>query len=358
MVINPSIELMILLLKYHNAKYFHVKLFHVLLVWLTLLLIITNFAIQFDCIFSDNSTLMDEMTDDSRTAHSDSYQKNSNAETAKKDSHKRRYIRHSNLVKKRQFNTKKLISEQKKFAVNHGTEFIDKEVVIVKERSLKPPCDKSCRFKCSFKIQESFRQEMFKKFWALGSHYKQWNYLSKILKIKTLESNSNSEKSISENSVTEMERDLVNLPVSNTSFSSVDSHGNSSSIQIGTKAVKRQHSIHYFFNINNTEIKVCKTMFLATFDISDSYIKTISKKTGSNNLDISPDKRGKHAKRGNIIPLETKTSVIEHMNIFPRVESHYLRQRTQREFSDENLSVHKMWELYKLWVVETHPNLN
>ena len=39
--------------------------------------------------------------------------------------------------------------------------------------------------------------------------------------------------------------------------------------------------------------------------------------------------------------------VINHINRFPRVESHYCRKDTKREYLDPKLSIAKMYELYK-----------
>lgn len=111
---------------------------------------------------------------------------------------------------------------------------------------------------------------------------------------------------------------------------------------------KPRSSVTYCFFVNNKTVKVCKTTFLNTFAISDSWIKTILKKT-SKGPDVSPDKRGRHNKRANAISRETIDSIKEHINSFPRVESHYLRKYTRREYLEENLNIHQMYTLYKEW---------
>ena len=41
-----------------------------------------------------------------------------------------------------------------------------------------------------------------------------------------------------------------------------------------------------------------------------------------------------------------------HINQFPRVESHYLREQTERGYIEEGLTIGKMYELYKSWCRE------
>lgn len=77
----------------------------------------------------------------------------------------------------------------------------------------------------------------------------------------------------------------------------------------------------------------------------------------SEGCDISPDKRGRHHYRPTAMSSETENSVIEHINLYPRVESHYLRARTKREYLEEGLTIQKMFDSYKPWVEVKKPDL-
>ncbi|CAH1634675.1 unnamed protein product [Spodoptera littoralis] len=50
----------------------------------------------------------------------------------------------------------------------------------------------------------------------------------------------------------------------------------------------------------------------------------------------------------------TKESVMAHINIFPAVESHYVRKDIKRLYLSEHLNISKMYRLYELWFPNQH----
>ena len=90
-------------------------------------------------------------------------------------------------------------------------------------------------------------------------------------------------------------------------------------------------------------MKVCKKMLLVTLDITDRVVFTaVGKKTEIGTCGI--EKRGKHTGRGK----ESETDKIrQHINIsFPRMDSHYARKDSKREYLNRSLNLHKIYELY------------
>lgn len=288
-----------------------------------------------------------------------SLQLSSNLYVGEETKRTRKYTLNANLTRKRSTNTDKWISVQKKRARNEGRELKDNDgSVLVQPRSMKRPCDKSCRLKCMTRVNENDRQDLFNKFWALKDHYRQWNYLYNLLTIKR---KPNSCKISDEVSATSINSTATSNPnISQGTADSSISNGIESSSKITSDSndpvnvtKKKRNAVTYSLIINQKSVKVCRTLFLSTFGITDSWLKTILRKS-KNGLDISPDKRGKHSNRGNATSQETLASVQEHINSFPRVKSHFLRKRTNREFLEETLTVHKMHELYKLWFEEKY----
>ena len=96
-------------------------------------------------------------------------------------------------------------------------------------------------------------------------------------------------------------------------------------------------------------------MFLTTFGISNFWLTTIFKKIKRNNC-ISTDRRGKHGNCGNKISVQTTTSITDHINSFPRVESHYVRKKTNKEYLEENWSISSMHNAYKKWLTDNKIN--
>nr|CAI5838337.1 unnamed protein product [Callosobruchus analis] len=56
---------------------------------------------------------------------------------------------------------------------------------------------------------------------------------------------------------------------------------------------KRRHTNKYTFEVNGTQITVCKKFFLSTLCISQQSVDTAIKKKREGGI-VSPDKRGRH----------------------------------------------------------------
>ena len=65
---------------------------------------------------------------------------------------------------------------------------------------------------------------------------------------------------------------------------------------------------------------------------------------------ITSDMRGKHTTRSNKILAAVDNSIHEHINLFPKVESHYCRQSSSKDYLEENLNISKMYSLYVEWM--------
>lgn len=85
--------------------------------------------------------------------------------------------------------------------------------------------------------------------------------------------------------------------------------------QVGSVNSRRQCSRKYFLPIpnNNTEIQVCKTMFLRTFSISEKVVQTVSLKL-QNSPAFMADRRGKHTSRPARISDEVKKCINDHIS--------------------------------------------
>lgn len=66
------------------------------------------------------------------------------------------------------------------------------------------------------------------------------------------------------------------------------------------------------------------------------------------------DERGIHKNRPHAITDNTKQQIREHINSFPRQESHYSRNKTKNEFLCPDLNLAKMFRLFQ----EKFPNIN
>lgn len=81
-------------------------------------------------------------------------------------------------------------------------------------------------------------------------------------------------------------------------------------------------------------------------------VKTVANKSFKKGQTVvENDKRGR-VTRNSRLPTEVKQYVREHINSVQRVESHYTRQNSAREFLPSSLNITRMYELYKIYCSE------
>lgn len=173
----------------------------------------------------------------------------------------------------------------------------------VPARKIGPTCGEKCRLKCSSKINETSRQEIFKNYWNLGDIAKQRQFIIRhAIDIKPKYRYSSTQ----------------NFRKLNTAF---------------------------HFVVNDVKIRVCKTFFKNTLAINDRPIATaLSKKTECGF--IQEELRGKHGKQ-RTVDSEIYEGVKNFINAIPRVESHYLRAQTSREYIQCDKSLADLCRDYK-----------
>lgn len=108
---------------------------------------------------------------------------------------------------------------------------------------------------------------------------------------------------------------------------------------------RKQQSRKFYLTVDSKRVQVCKSFFLKTLNIGKKVIECALKRKFHGSFD-GTDQRGKH-------PPANKTNdaaiqyIKHHIESFPRVESHYTRKTTSRQFLSQGLSIRKMYELYK-----------
>lgn len=190
--------------------------------------------------------------------------------------------------KKKKCDEGKWIRNVRKLNRNTGVAHLNSRKNPVAERKMLEPCKESCIFKCGMKINEAERLNIFNRFWKLGDLQNQRSFILKCLSA---------------------------IPHTITSSSSV----------------QRKPNQAFHFEVNDIKVRVCKVFFTHTLGISDRVVRTVINKTNDGFLEA--EKRGKHGKQKKIDE-SIKEGIIKHINSIPRIESHYLRAQTTREFID------------------------
>lgn len=124
----------------------------------------------------------------------------------------------------------------------------------------------------------------------------------------------------------------------------------------GNATPKRKVCRKYFFEVvregKETVVPVCKVMFMNTLAIWDGVIDSAWAHINQETKTPTPDKRGKHKNRSKKTTEAQKETTRNHINSYPRIPSHYVRSRIQREYVENGLSIAKMFRQYKQWCID------
>lgn len=107
---------------------------------------------------------------------------------------------------------------------------------------------------------------------------------------------------------------------------------------------RRAYSIKYHLPKDTDRIRVCKQYYLSTLDISSKRIEYFYKRQGVEEVRFE-DRRGGHSKKR--VHERDRKRIQDHIDMFPRVPSHYCRATTTKEYLEANLTISKMYRMYR-----------
>jgi hypothetical protein len=261
------------------------------------------------CESSDSKSSSESDASTSSSSDTENDSKNVEARTSEKDATQSKSNTDEealpNKGKKRMSTPITWYAKKVKLLRNSGQEYVSvgKSRKTVEARKVGPPCSDKCRFKCSEKIPNEERHQLFKAFYALADLHKQREFVAR--------------------------HTTVIIPKYRYSC---------------TNNLRKLNSA-FFFEVNGQRIRVCKTFFSNTLDFKERSIRTVlAKKTDTGFLE--EEKRGKHGKQPTVDP-EIKESVRSFIRNIPRIESHYLRAQTTREFIESGKNLSDLYRDYK-----------
>lgn len=189
---------------------------------------------------------------------------------------------------------------------NSGEEYTTLKGKLVPAKTLKNPCN--CKKKCFEKIDELDRQAIFADFYSLTKEGK-----DQFLACNVKEENKQRQRLRRENSP--------------------DS--------------RRKFTRKYSLTKGGGYVEVCQTMFLNTLDVTLKKVRKIVEKKRTSESGVCPeDKRGKHGQQPRISD-DDKNFIREQIKRFPAYDSHYSRSHTIKKYLSPDLSISKMYKLYK-----------
>lgn len=178
---------------------------------------------------------------------------------------------------------------------------------IVPERKMKQPCNEKCKLGCSTKFTEMDRKKLFDEYWQLGDVQKHWTYLSNC------------------------------MTVIKPKYRYVREGGTRN---------KREYNNAFSFNLHDEKVRVCKLFFKNTLGITDRPIRTVMfKRNKVAGTILAPDYRGKHSNHPKVDE-SIRSAIKAHIESIPKIESHYTRANTSKEFIDGSRSIAEIHKDY------------
>ncbi|XP_072379979.1 uncharacterized protein [Diabrotica undecimpunctata] len=108
---------------------------------------------------------------------------------------------------------------------------------------------------------------------------------------------------------------------------------------------RRKHSFTYHLLLpGGSEIRVCLKTFCSTFAVTPRRVQLLGEKILDGKMDMSEKRRGT---RQNIFKTVWTNKIIEHIESFPKIESHYARAKTpDKLFLSPDLNVSRMYRAF------------
>ena len=173
---------------------------------------------------------------------------------------------------------------------------------------MREPCSQKCKLKCAEKFSYEQRKKIFDKYWALTDLEAQRSFLfNNMTKVTT-------------------KHDTRHRPR------------------------RDNHAFH--FTVEQQKIRVCKFFFKNTLSINDRPIRTVISKSEGDGF-LQPDCWGKHGHHKQV-DITVKESVRRFIGTIPRVESHYLRAQTTREYIEGGRSLADIYRDYQQQCMENN----
>lgn len=204
-------------------------------------------------------------------------------------------------TKTKKTDIRKLNQFKKNTGKQYTTQVLKK---IVPERKIGPSCQIfNCKRSC-YRFSDEIRENIFQSYWDQGNLQSQREFIVRHVKKE---------------------------PVKR---------------QTAGPESRRQATLQYFFPFQNQSLQVCQMFFLNTLGISFRTVRTSLKKvtvTGT----IEKDKRG--GRRESLIENDSiiRKMIEQHIERFPKVESHYCRENSSREYLHCDLTLPKMYHMFK-----------
>nr|CAH7750558.1 unnamed protein product [Callosobruchus chinensis] len=108
---------------------------------------------------------------------------------------------------------------------------------------------------------------------------------------------------------------------------------------------RKKYRLDYCLPFFGKKLPVCKVFFLNTLVISEKFMRTAVKKLQTTGV-VEKERRGGRPRVQLERDEKIRQNISNHINLFPKVESHYCRKSTTKEYLHSDLSIPKMYSMY------------
>lgn len=189
----------------------------------------------------------------------------------------------------------------------NGLPYLSKKGHLMPSKKPKPiKCYIKCRYQCQNHFSEDDRVQICETYWKIGDFKAQKQFLLQKVVAQPLKTK-----------------------------------------KVGIPSEKNRAATYaYYFDKNDNKIRVCKDFFLKTENISNGPVNEALRYKDEFGNYTGKDGRGSRVPI-NKTSTESEQKVVDHINTFPRLESHYCRKKLKRQYLDSKLTIAKMYRLYK-----------
>ena len=176
---------------------------------------------------------------------------------------------------------------------------------LVQGRQIKMPCDDRCKLKCSIMFTDQDRAAIFKKYWDFADISKQRAFIATLMQ--------------------EISPKYTYHKLNND----------------GKR--RRSNNNAFFFIKDDKKVRVCKIFFISTLGITNRCIRSVITKRKEGTFE---DKRGKHGNQ-KLVAEDIKNDIRTHIASIPKIESHYTRAHSEREYIEGGKTIVDLYRDYK-----------
>lgn len=211
--------------------------------------------------------------------------------------------------RKRKRNTQGWKRNVRQLSRANGKEYVSRKGKLVAGKKPCGGCEEGCRFKCGVMISEDKQVQLCNEYYSLQDIQCKSQFLCSAV----------TEVAVRRRSIDAATGEAV--------------------------STKRKKSREYYLMSDDDRMRVCRNFFCSTLAISIKIVNRALKGKSDTGLFVGKDGR-KGKVPANKTSDENIQKIVDHINSFPQVESHYTRKDSRKRYLAPDLNIQQLYRLY------------